>query len=289
MVTLEPIRDSVKKINETSWLIGHKHILRLIQKRPETCLWESSDGWCYVLDDAPATLPGTEPISKDGHARLIHDAGDASAVFDFGESLILKVKIAGAGPQEDETLAFLARSQLSFDIPTVLFHARYDDKTYLFEPRMPGKPLCETWWEMNADTKRQTAIKVAHICQELACFKSNVMTGTDYNWINPLREEPQDNTPETLKKHCEGLGMECSTFVFAHNDLGPTNILVKDNHQISIIDWDMAGYYPLEWVRTKFAVCEVLDVDRMGKNGLESDGEYRRSDGGIPGTERDSL
>jgi hypothetical protein len=43
-----------------------------------------------------------------------------------------------------------------------------------------------------------------------------------------------------------------------------------------IIDWDLAGYYPLAWVRTKFAVCGALDVGRLSANGIKIDSVYKR-------------
>jgi hypothetical protein len=86
--------------------------------------------------------------SGPSHVRQIHDAGDASAVFSFGDALILKVRLADEGTRrEHETLAYLAEKQLSFDVPTVLFHAEEAGKIYLFEPHMPGKRLNEAWWD----------------------------------------------------------------------------------------------------------------------------------------------
>lgn len=38
--------------------------------------------------------------------------------------------------------------------------------------------------------------------------------------------------------------MECSTFVFGHIDLGPSNIMVGPDLSIGIIDREMAGIFP---------------------------------------------
>ncbi|KIY64176.1 hypothetical protein CYLTODRAFT_425459 [Cylindrobasidium torrendii FP15055 ss-10] len=37
---------------------------------------------------------------------------------------------------------------------------------------------------------------------------------------------------------------------FAHSDLNPTNILIKDGRLAAIIDWEMAGWYPEYWEYT---------------------------------------
>ncbi|KAF7506042.1 hypothetical protein GJ744_012289 [Endocarpon pusillum] len=34
---------------------------------------------------------------------------------------------------------------------------------------------------------------------------------------------------------------------FTHNDLKPSNILIKDGHISGIIDWGKAGWYPDYW------------------------------------------
>ncbi|KAI3326669.1 kinase-like domain-containing protein [Xylariaceae sp. AK1471] len=278
MVSLGPVRDSVKQINDISWLIGSKHILRHIQgPYAGKYLQKNSDGSCYTLSDAPATLPDAGPIPQTSHVRQVHDAGDASAVFSFGDKLILKVKLISEGgrPQEHETLAFLAKQQLSFKIPTVVFHIAEGDRIYLFEPHMPGRRLNEAWWDMDAKEKEHISTRIAHICSELKAFQSSFMTGVDHKWMNPLREPGQrDYSPEALQKHCEELGMDCSTYVLSHNDLGPTNILIAGD-QIAIIDWDLAGYCPAAWVRTKFAVCGALDVERVSGTGTENDSAYR--------------
>lgn len=55
--------------------------------------------------------------------------------------------------------------------------------------------------------------------------------------------------------------MDCSVFILSHNDLGPlTSSSVGD--RIIVIGWEMAGYAPLEWVRTKFAICGACHQTR---------------------------
>ncbi|KAF7865827.1 hypothetical protein EAF04_005992 [Stromatinia cepivora] len=270
MTPLSHVRESVRQIDETSWLVGGKHIIRQIEK-PDEGVHLS-----YKLSEAPATLPDSVSIPPGSHVRQIHDAGDASAVFSFGDVLILKVKnIHKDQPQEDETLAFLAKQKLSFEIPHVLFCAKDEERIYLLEPRMPGERLNEAWWNMSEAKKEHVVTRVAEICLELKNFQACSMTGIDFNWMDPLREPGQrDYRPESLQKHCETLGMDCSTFVLSHNDLGPTNILINGD-RITVIDWELAGYCPLAWVRTKFAICGALDVSRVVNGMLEIDGEYR--------------
>lgn len=57
------------------------------------------------------------------------------------------------------------------------------------------------------------------------------------------------------------LGMDCSSFVFYHCDLGPGNIIVNPTEgSIGILDWETAGFVPREWIRTKFCFSSGMDL-----------------------------
>jgi hypothetical protein len=225
MTTAIHVRDSVRQIDSTSWLVGRTHVLRHIQGPydGDDCLWKSTTTKsCYTLSPAPSPPPATIPLPPDGtHARQIHDAGDASAVFSFGDEIIVKVRIACDGTRrEPETLAFLSKQQqLGIDIPTVLFYAEDDGKTYLCEPHVRGRRLNEAWWDMGEAEKEAVVSRVAGVCQELRGFSAG--------------------------------------------------------ERVVVVDWEMAGYMPLEWVRTKFAVCGVLRVERGRGAALEVNQDYR--------------
>ncbi len=62
-----------------------------------------------------------------------------------------------------------------------------------------------------------------------------------------IRSKNRVTRVEVLQQHCKELGMDCSVFVLSHNDLGPTNIIINGD-RIVVLDWEMAGYAPLEWV-----------------------------------------
>ncbi|KAG7294592.1 hypothetical protein NEMBOFW57_004668 [Staphylotrichum longicolle] len=168
MATPIHVRDSVRQIDSTSWLIGRSHILRHIQGPYDgDCLWKNTTtaNSCYTLSPAPSPPPCTTPLLPDDpHVRQIHDAGNASAVFSFGNEIIIKVRIACDGTRrEPETLAFLARhrQRLSFDIPTVLFYAEEDGKTFLCEPHVRGRRLNEAWWDMGEERRENVVARVA--------------------------------------------------------------------------------------------------------------------------------
>jgi aminoglycoside phosphotransferase len=57
--------------------------------------------------------------------------------------------------------------------------------------------------------------------------------------------------------------MDCSDLVFYHADMGLTNIVVENEPKtraIGVIDLEIAGYLPRDWVRTKFRVSSGMNL-----------------------------
>jgi hypothetical protein len=64
------------------------------------------------------------------------------------------------------------------------------------------------------------------------------------------------------------VGIDCSKFVFYYADLGPGNIIVEDTPKtgtVGVIDWELAGYFPRGWIRTKFRISSGLDLPATDK------------------------
>lgn len=56
--------------------------------------------------------------------------------------------------------------------------------------------------------------------------------------------------------------MDCSSFVFYHADLNSTNIIVNDQ-SVGIVDWEIAGYVPRGWIRTKFLISAAMVLENL--------------------------
>lgn len=55
-------------------------------------------------------------------------------------------------------------------------------------------------------------------------------------------KQPQvSNTPDSTV----GVSMTIEPFVLTHHDLAPRNLLVSPSAQLSLLDWDLAGFYPV--------------------------------------------
>lgn len=135
---------------------------------------------------------------------MVYDAGDASAVWSFGDAF-LKVKLAQdrmAATREHVTLRWLAGCKLSFAIPDVLYHTEAADRTYLFVSRVPGRRLAEAWRGMSKHEKEHCVVRIGEKCEELSSWGSDAITGVDGaqlpdSFLDVYRY-PHDFRPETL-------------------------------------------------------------------------------------------
>ncbi|KAH6985592.1 kinase-like domain-containing protein [Ilyonectria destructans] len=262
------VRDSVRQIDDNSWLIGNKLLLHRTSVA-ENCLWHT-DGLYYTLSDDSSLFPAPETLPTDSYVCPLYSSADVSAVWRFGDAF-LKIKLFQGrrdATTENVTLDWLAKEKLSFVTPRTFYYTKEDDRSYLFSSRVPGKTLAGAWKGMNEDDKTNYACRIAEICEELSIRTSEAITGVDGRqladaWLHSS-PNPPDFRPETLRENCTQLGMgtsASSTFVFYHNDLGPANIIINSGQVVGIIDWEIAGYVPREWIRTKFGVGWGMDFD----------------------------
>ncbi|GJC92704.1 hypothetical protein ColKHC_01530 [Colletotrichum higginsianum] len=120
------------------------------------------------------------------------------------------------------------------------------------------------WPTLDETTKQRYVERVVDICKELnAAASGTSICGVEGGIISELYLSAADGdcSPQTLHKTSLELGMDCSRLVFYHCDMGPTNVLFDPvDHSAGVIDWEVAGFVPLEWVRTKFQVSVGFDL-----------------------------
>ncbi|KAL3469893.1 hypothetical protein BJX99DRAFT_251643 [Aspergillus californicus] len=56
-----------------------------------------------------------------------------------------------------------------------------------------------------------------------------------------MQAAKQGQTPNSTA----GAPLTIEPFVFTHHDLAPRNLLVSPSGQLSLLDWDLAGFYPV--------------------------------------------
>lgn len=263
-----PINASIREISDNSWLIADNFLLRRQETAsPSLASWSDENGAFYVLSTASAPIPKTRVLPATSGLQKVYDAGDASAVWRVGEAFIkLKDLITPNATREHTTLQYLwDKHPLDFNIPEVYYYADLGERYLIILGRLPGLTLNEIWYEMDETARQVCVSRIANICMSLTTWTGKSISGVDGNQlteqylIKPRAE--MDFDPSHLLKSCDEMGMDCSSFVFYHCDLGPGNILFDTtNCSIGIIDWETVGYVPKEWIRTKFRCSSGMDL-----------------------------
>ncbi|CAG8948057.1 unnamed protein product [Penicillium salamii] len=264
----DPIRESIKQVDANTWLVGPLQLCRSTGYSDTSTWYDLDDNVSYTLTNASIPPPPTVPLSENVPFRLIYNIGDSSAVWSVGNSAFCKVKLRVLGAtSEAATLAFIHGEQPDFEIPKVLHHAEHNARSYLFLSRVRGRTLENAWSTLSEKWRHHYMNAVVNICKFLEKREGNILCGVDgKNVFEPFLIKygaKEDFSPHNLQQGCELMGMDCSKFVFYHADLAPGNIMVEDipeTGSVGIIDWEVAGFFPRGWIRTKFRVSSGLDL-----------------------------
>lgn len=271
MAAQRRINESLREIDSQTWLVGDKLLLSRSSTASSDYLWSDGCGSFYSISEAPAAIASTShqalATTPSSSIQLVYNAGNASAVWKIGNAF-LKVKASppsqSSTTREHVTLARVKAMAPSFAVPNVLYHGEWAGRQYLVLSKVPGQTLAEAWPAMDEATKRHYVNRVADICNELGRIQADDIAGLDGNQLfEPLLIKDgaeEDFSNENLRKSCVEVGMDCSTFVFSHCDLGPGNLIVDHDGSLGIIDWEMAGFVPKAWIRTRFCISGGMDL-----------------------------
>ncbi|KAH8760747.1 hypothetical protein BGZ57DRAFT_582925 [Hyaloscypha finlandica] len=262
------ISKSLKQIDSNTWLIGGLVLHRSLHPSDAATWNDDGDNSSYTLTDAPTPLLAATTPPDSPYIKLVHEAGDASAVWSVGNNAFCKVRYIDEGvTPESVTLNFVRDQRPSFGTPKVLHHAFGNDRSYLFLQRVIGRTLDAAWPSLNEYWQRHYVNAVVNVCKEMAEWKGHRLGGVDgqnipeYYLVTP--PGGNDFSSVNLEAGCKAMGMDCSSFVFYHADLGPTNIIVEDkpsSGRVGIIDFEISGYFPRGWIRTKFRLSPGMDL-----------------------------
>ena len=282
-----PIEASILKVSPTRWLLGSTVICEIVESMPNDAFldWKSEEGDRYCLrwkrygDETHVKGKATE---VEG---LVHHAGTSAAVWSFG-GIFFKVKAWRNGMQlESDTIRFINKIS-TIKTPRVL-KSWIDtawNRSFLILGKVEGKTLRQQWPSMSICRRQVVACQIARLCRDLASSTSERLESVDKKGvIEPfLRAPPPFSEPswkpqflgpysfEDLQNHIELPALEKllhgQTFCLQHVDLGPGNIMVSEEGNLTgVIDWEGTGYYPHFWLATKPLVSAGFYLDGVTK------------------------
>jgi hypothetical protein len=229
-----PIRETLKEVDSNTWLIGPLLVSRSNGYCNTATWFDDGDNSSYIITDAPTPQPPATLLSPNNpYITQIHDRGDGSTVWAIGSKVLCKVHILFSLENitpEDVTLKWVQHKRPNFQVPEVLHSTTYDYRSILFLTRLPGRTLGAAWPSLTIEWRHYYIKAIADICQGMAEWKGGMISGVDGKNISEQffieskargQRGPIDFSPAILEKACSmKIGMDCSSFVFYHADLG---------------------------------------------------------------------
>lgn len=268
---------SVHQTQESQWALQTMMVCeRDPAPSPHIISWADPSGVRFSVRERTKEerdISSDTPSSEAAEGDRIHKAGTGAAVWKLGGAFV-KVKAWRKGMElEAETIAFVKQKASSVPVPEVL-HSWIDhawNRSFTIIRAINGDTLANVWKSLQDPQRQSVAATVADYCAQLAQLTSpTLQTATSHGVLEPfLTIEPPFEEPSWkpnllgpfspsdldtyLNRGGSGTpkGLELD-FHFYHADLGPTNIMVSEDGELSgIIDWESAGYYPRFWLGTK--------------------------------------
>ena len=271
------LNESIREVDKSSWLISNTLLLTRSSSPPpdkiptDRACWSDSNGGHFTLSTAPEPLPDSKPLTEvSSSISRVHAVDNQAAVWRAGEAFIKAHYMDYSHvTREHVTLQFLKDQRpQGFEFPDVYHHFETGSRYFLVVSRIPGQLLEEAWPNMDETLRQYYIGKVANVCNHLAAWKGDIIGGVDGHQllerylVKGNSKMADALSPQQLLKNCTEMSMDVSTLVFYHCDLGPTNLLVNTSTgSLGIIDWELAGYVPIEWIRTKFRLSAGMDFN----------------------------
>lgn len=225
--------------------------------------------------------------------NMVHQAGTSAGVWLLGNDTFCKVKGWTEGLEaESDTIKFVKTHCSGIPVPEVVFSWVDRDwfRSFTLIKRVSGKTLDQSWPSLSSTQRSEITQKIVEYCTKLArVTSSHYQTATGKgvsdrhlapaapdnhpSW-KPLLLPPmsRDDFTQFLRQRTgddvqDKIPSVGNNFLFFYADLGPSNIMISEDAQITgILDWELAGFFPKFWIPLKVGISAgyLLDSDYVG-------------------------
>lgn len=183
-----------------------------------------------------------------------------------GKNVICVLKENVKNPFEAEMMIYI-KENTNIPVPKVFDYGKNEqNNNYILMEYIEGDILENVFETLNNDEKDKIINQLKEYIYEMRekTF-SNICSINDNpchelsisnDLFGPFREIEEFNNyrinkliidDEEIKRYINTNKNIKTDFILTHNDLGPYNIIVKDNNIVAILDWELSGYYPDYW------------------------------------------
>lgn len=267
-----PIRESLYQRSPLLLNLGSRfECYRSATEGAEVASWQDGESWYNIRSTQPDQPSDGFTLHPD-EWLLIHQGGTLSAVWTIGRNAFCKVKDWAPGMVlESDTINFVHQKFPQIPVPKVIYSWIDQDKSFVILEKVTGITLRDAWGVMSTFEQNNVLNEVVSVCNLLISDTSSRLQNVHGGPVlEPYLAHSGNQLLEPLtlcesKNYFFGAGLQnpeiSGDFHLYHADLGPGNIIVRDNHLAAIIDWESLGYYPLFWIATKPSVSPGLDFD----------------------------
>lgn len=184
---------------------------------------------------------------------------------------------------EAVTMNSVAR-HTSIPILKINYSFLHKNRAYIIMERIQGENLASAWQSLSKESLRNIYSQLRDMIQELRNLEPPPNTGVEscvggflydsrlphgtprfgpftttqdfHRWLRRSLEATQigdhvtENDAEDIKAMVVKQEGPWPSLVFTHCDLNPSNILVRRDQIVGIIDWEFSGWYPHYWEYT---------------------------------------
>ncbi|RPA96873.1 kinase-like protein [Choiromyces venosus 120613-1] len=218
--------------------------------------------------------PPVHPLTLFPEARLIYNCNDGlRQIYDLGNGHLYKFRPHRDGIYESDIHA-LIKSTTTIPVPDIYYEwVTVEHIHHLIMEKIDGAPLDAVWGHLDTTSEESIVLQLIIYLKELRTITSSSIgsvsggplqdtygflfegkntsrgpfTDDQSLWLamtSRLRGNPSRAMKQALLSLRPSMP-ECFPAVLTHADLHPGNILVRDGNIVAIIDWEIAGFFPI--------------------------------------------
>ncbi|KAK8102974.1 hypothetical protein PG984_016120 [Apiospora sp. TS-2023a] len=154
-------------------------------------------------------------------------------------------------------MKFVAENTSGVPVPKVHCAFVHKNRAYIAMERIQGESLPRAWRRLESDPAALAKIfeQLRRILQELRSLEPPTDAGVQSCTGDPSEGKPENwhEDEQDWQDLIEMAALQEGPWpapVFTHGDLNPSNIFVRGDEVVGIIDWETAGWYPIYWEYT---------------------------------------
>ncbi|KAK2626599.1 hypothetical protein QTJ16_003774 [Diplocarpon rosae] len=171
---------------------------------------------------------------------------------------------------EAVTMRYIAQ-HTAIPVPKVHCSFLHKNRAYIVMERIQGETLAAAWKHLAEESRKMVFSQLKDMIRELRartreyrvasaprCTIAASHTAPRASGLSRIGDHVSEKDVEDLRKMILKQDGPWPSPVFTHCDLNPSNILIRDDRIVGLIDWEFSGWYPAYWEYTSAWLGNIL-------------------------------